>query len=138
MSCPLCQPQNEPVLFENHAVRIIAVTDDPSAPGFCRVIWQQHQKEMTDLSPNDRHVLMSWVWATEQAMRTILNPDKINLASFGNMVPHIHWHVIARFADDACFPDSIWANAKREANIQLPEDWHNQMRLALSESNQPH
>ncbi|MBP6116615.1 MAG: HIT family protein [Neisseriaceae bacterium] len=133
MPCPLCQPQNEQVLHQNDAVRIIAVTDDAHAPGFCRVIWQAHQKEMTDLNPAERDTFMHWVWATERAMRDVLNPDKINLASFGNMVPHLHWHVIARFNQDACFPDAIWAPAKREAHIDLPTDWQNQMRLALSE-----
>ncbi|MBP6562854.1 MAG: HIT family protein [Neisseriaceae bacterium] len=139
MSCPLCQPQNEQVLLQNDVVRIIAVHDDANAPGFCRVIWHAHQKEMTDLSPSERHLFMHWVWATEQAMRAVLNPDKINLASFGNMVPHLHWHVIARYAQDACFPDAIWATPKRGPNQHpaLAEDWPNQMRLALSHSHQP-
>lgn len=138
MSCPLCLPNNEQVLYQNQAVRIIAVNDDINAPGFCRVIWHAHQKEMTDLSPTERHTLMHWVWATEQAMRNVLNPDKINLASFGNMVPHLHWHVIARFNDDACFPDAIWASPKRKAQPVLPDNWQNQMRLALSQIDQPH
>jgi len=50
-------------------------------------------------------------------LRDTLQPDKINLASLGNQVPHLHWHVIPRFADDAHFPDPIWAAARREGQM---------------------
>ena len=52
--------------------------------------------------------------SAEQALRELMQPAKINLASFGNMVPHLHWHVIARFADDRHFPGSIWCEPRRE------------------------
>jgi diadenosine tetraphosphate (Ap4A) HIT family hydrolase len=45
-----------------------------------------------------------------------MNPDKINLASLGNVVPHLHWHVIPRFADDAHFPSPVWAQAQRPSS----------------------
>jgi len=47
-------------------------------------------------------------------LRNVLKPHKINLAEFGNMTPHLHWHVIARNLDDAHFPNSIWG-ARRQA-----------------------
>ena len=50
----------------------------------------------------------------ERMLRAELAPDKINLASFGNFVPHLHWHVIPRFADDPYFPGSIWSAKQRE------------------------
>ncbi len=68
---------------------------------------------MTDLGERDR--LMEVVFACESALRQLYKPDKVNLASLGNVVPHVHWHVIARFADDAHFPDAIWAPARRPA-----------------------
>ena len=52
----------------------------------------------------------------EQCLREHLSPAKINLAALGNMVPHLHWHVIARFADDTHFPGSVWAPVQRESN----------------------
>ncbi|MEI4902545.1 HIT domain-containing protein, partial [Klebsiella pneumoniae] len=48
------------------------------------------------------------------ALRSLYSPDKVNLASLGNVVPHLHWHVIARFRDDAHFPDPIWSVPRRE------------------------
>jgi diadenosine tetraphosphate (Ap4A) HIT family hydrolase len=55
------------------------------------------------------------VFACESVLRELYQPEKVNLASFGNVVPHVHWHVIARFVDDAHFPDAIWAPARRTA-----------------------
>ena len=56
---------------------------------------------------------MDAVYATESALRELLSPDKINLASLGNAVPHLHWHVIPRWRDDRHFPKSIWAAPER-------------------------
>jgi len=53
------------------------------------------------------------VFAAEAALRRVTQPDKINLASFGNMVPHLHWHVIPRYAGDRHFPNSIWGEPMR-------------------------
>lgn len=94
--------------------------DDADYPGFCRVIWQAHVAEMTDLEAVDRDHLMHCVFALETAMRACFTPLKINLASLGNQVPHVHWHVIARHADDAHFPDPIWAARKRTGAAHAP------------------
>lgn len=111
-SCPLCHPGNETVLWRDAHCRVILV-GDADYPGFCRVIWQQHAKEMTELAESERARLMQVVFAAEQTLRELLEPDKINLASLGNQVPHLHWHVIPRFSDDAHFPDPVWAARKR-------------------------
>jgi diadenosine tetraphosphate (Ap4A) HIT family hydrolase len=112
--CPLCRPDKETMLWSDARCRVILV-DDPDYAGFCRVIWQRHVKEMTDLTDSDRGHFMAVVFAVEQALRELLHPDKMNLASLGNQAPHLHWHVIPRFTDDAHFPDPIWAARKRHA-----------------------
>jgi len=81
-------------------------------PGFCRVIWRSHVAEMSDLAGPDRGHLMALVFATESALRRLYAPQKINLASLGNLVPHLHWHVIPRFLDDPHFPAPIWSVAE--------------------------
>jgi diadenosine tetraphosphate (Ap4A) HIT family hydrolase len=118
-SCPLCDVDGEEVLWRDDFCRVIWV-DEPDYPGFCRVILNRHAKEMTDLAPQERRRLMDVVFAVEAAVRTALTPDKINLASLGNMVPHLHWHVIPRFADDRHFPDPIWARPLRDAGCRKP------------------
>ncbi|HRQ56372.1 MAG TPA: HIT family protein [Azoarcus taiwanensis] len=113
MTCPLCVPVAETVLWQDEACRVIAV-DDQAFPGFCRVVWSAHVAEMSDLLPAERQHLLDVVLATEKALRSLMQPDKINLASLGNLVPHLHWHVIPRFRDDANFPDPIWAPVRRD------------------------
>lgn len=116
-TCSLCHPQQETVLWRNARCRVI-LADDPAHAGFCRVIWRVHVKEMTDLAPAERHDLMSVVFAVEQVLREVLQPDKINLASLGNQVPHLHWHVIPRFAGDAHFPDPVWSAPRRKGEMR--------------------
>jgi diadenosine tetraphosphate (Ap4A) HIT family hydrolase len=69
---------------------------------------------MTDLTHGERDHLMTLVFAVEEAIRHVMHPDKINIAALGNMVPHIHWHVIPRYKDDAFFPGSVWSQKVQE------------------------
>lgn len=113
-ACPLCAPKDETVLWQDPRCRVIFV-DDPDYPGFCRVVWQAHIKEMTDLAASDRNHFMSVVFAVEAVLCELLLPDKINLASLGNQTPHLHWHVIPRYRDDAHFPTPVWSARLRDA-----------------------
>lgn len=110
--CVLCLlDKNEPVY--RHEKWYVLLVNDADYPGFCRVVWNEHISEMTDLSAEDRTELMNVVWLVEKTVRKIIQPEKINLASLGNMVPHLHWHIIPRYSNDRHFPDSIWSASKR-------------------------
>jgi diadenosine tetraphosphate (Ap4A) HIT family hydrolase len=112
--CELCTQDGGLILWRDDRCRVVLIAD-PDYAGFCRVIWGSHVKEMTDLAPAAQAHCMQVVFAVERAVRTVLNPHKINLASLGNMTPHLHWHVIPREVTDPHFPDSIWAARKRSA-----------------------
>ncbi len=112
--CPLCRDDGGSVLWRDDFCRVV-LADEPGYPGLCRVILARHVGEMTDLDEPDRVRLVRVVLGAEAALREVLAPDKINLASLGNQVPHLHWHVIPRFRDDRHFPDPIWAAARRAA-----------------------
>lgn len=131
MTCPLCDAVGEEILWQEDFCRVIYVTDTPDYPGFCRVILNRHIKEMTDLAPAERSRLMDVVWKTEQAVRDVLHPDKINLASLGNVVPHLHWHVIPRFENDRHFPNPIWGEAKRDTKTNPNTTLSNALQKAL-------
>jgi len=120
-ACPLCQPENENLLWRDATLRVILVKD-PDYPAFCRVILNRHVQEMTDLPLEERLRLMQAVFAVETALRELLHPDKINLASLGNQVPHLHWHVIPRFGDDAHFPDPVWAARRRDGQAHAVDE----------------
>jgi diadenosine tetraphosphate (Ap4A) HIT family hydrolase len=100
------------MVLRTDLLRVVAVAD-ADHPGFCRVIVNAHVKEMTDLDPPTLARVMAAVYAVEDALRVVLNPHKINLASLGNVTPHLHWHVIPRFVDDAHFPKPIWGERQR-------------------------
>ena len=112
-TCELCASAGGKLLWESSLCRVVLV-DEPDYPGFCRVICNRHVREMTDLSEDERGQLMRVVFAVEAVLRKLARPDKINIASLGNVTPHIHWHVIPRWHDDRCFPNPIWAAPVRE------------------------
>ena len=114
MTCELCELKVEPI-WRDDKLAVILV-DDQAYPGFCRVIWRAHVKEMSDLAPADRLLLNDAVWHVELAVRDVMAPGKVNLASLGNMTPHLHWHVIPRYADDAHFPNPVWSEAVRKTD----------------------
>ena len=130
MTCELCETTGGELLWRDDRCRVVLV-DDPDYPGFCRVIWAGHIKEMTDLTAAERRHLMEVVFAVEDAVRATLAPDKINLASLGNVVPHLHWHVIPRYRSDRHFPNPIWGAAKREAVPTPAAGWPERLRAAV-------
>jgi diadenosine tetraphosphate (Ap4A) HIT family hydrolase len=111
--CSLCNEDGGTVVLRNELLRVVFV-DEPEYPGYTRVIVNAHVREMTDLTPSLLARVMSTVYAVEDALRAILLPHKINLASLGNQVPHLHWHVIPRFEDDPHFPQPVWGARQRE------------------------
>lgn len=113
--CELCEKIGGELLWQDAFCRVILV-DDQDYRGFCRVVWHEHTREMSDLTAVQQNRLMRVVFAVEAALRDTLKPDKINLASLGNMVPHLHWHVIPRFREDKHFPNPIWGAAQRTAS----------------------
>jgi diadenosine tetraphosphate (Ap4A) HIT family hydrolase len=119
--CELCAASGGELLWRDEFCRVVNV-EEADYPGFCRVVLQRHVKEMTDLSPPERSRLMDAVFATETALRDLMHPDKINLASLGNVTRHLHWHVIPRFRDDRHFPQPIWASAPHPATARPVPD----------------
>jgi diadenosine tetraphosphate (Ap4A) HIT family hydrolase len=124
-NCTLCKEELKPeegqLIWRGDDCRVILV-NDPDLPGFCRVIWNRHVAEMTDLSYGEREHLMSLVFAVEEAIRHVMHPDKVNVASLGNMVPHLHWHVIPRYKDDAFYPSTAWSQRVHETPEAVLQD----------------
>jgi len=131
-TCPLCDTQGENILWQDDLCRVILAIE-PDYPGFLRVILKAHMREMTDLAGPDQAAFMRVVLAAESALRTALAPDKINLASLGNVVPHLHWHVIPRFENDPHFPNPVWGSRLRDTPRQAPADLADQLCASLNQ-----
>jgi diadenosine tetraphosphate (Ap4A) HIT family hydrolase len=129
VSCELCNQPGGTLVWQDADCRVVLV-DDADYPGFCRVIWQHHVREMTDLSSGERAHLMEIVFGVETSVRLVMQPHKINLASLGNMTPHVHWHIIPRYASDKHFPQPIWGAAQRAGAGQVAPGW----RITLADT----
>ncbi len=116
--CELCHGDGGAIVLANEWLRVTLV-DEPNYPGYARVIWNDHVREMTELTDDERERLMKTVFAVESAQLEVLEPLKMNLASLGNMTPHLHWHLIARFADDLHYPQPVWGAPQRAPNDQM-------------------
>ena len=113
-NCALCSSQKYPIIWANNLLRIVLINDQ-NYRGYCRVDLINHVKEMADLDEETRNEFMGVIFQTEKIIKEYLQPDKINLASLGNITPHLHWHIIPRYLSDSHFPDSIWSEKKRNA-----------------------
>ncbi|BAO80321.1 diadenosine tetraphosphate Ap4A hydrolase and other HIT family hydrolase [Serpentinimonas raichei] len=129
--CPLCAHEGGLLLLRQHKLRIVRVAGAQDAlpadvqtlvqpealaepfPAYYRVIWNAHVAEWSDLSEAEQGLCMRAVNAVERVLRLQLQPSKINLAALGNVVPHLHWHVLARFEWDSHYPAPVWAAAQR-------------------------
>ncbi len=131
--CELCQQSGGEVVWDDPHCRVVLIAgpEGHAFPGFCRVIWRAHVCEMGDLLYQQREHLMKIVFLTEMALRRLIQPDKINLASLGNMTPHLHWHVIPRWHNDSHFPAPIWA-APRRAEPQRIRPERDAMHAAMA------
>ena len=91
-------------------------------------------KEIIDLSKKDQHLLMDEIEIISKIMKKIFSPDKLNIASLGNIVPQLHIHIIARYKVDVCWPNSIFNGKSEVYEDKKREEVINKIRKTLKES----
>lgn len=119
-ACVLCDSDGGEVICRNDLFRIIWV-EDKNYPGFVRVILNQHCQEMSDLAEDAATTIFKTLLKIEKILVELYRPDKINLASLGNVVPHLHWHIIPRYKNDLHFPNPIWGEISNPSYIAPAE-----------------
>jgi diadenosine tetraphosphate (Ap4A) HIT family hydrolase len=90
----------------------VRLMDDERFPWLLLVPQQAGAEEWTDLSQANQHVLADEIAAVVSAVRSLFEPDKMNIATLGNQVRQLHVHVIARNTDDAAWPDAVWCHGQ--------------------------
>ena len=120
LPCPLCAGVANRVVWHCAAWRVVHADScaEEDFPAFYRLVSNAHHEEWTDLPEPLRQEGMAILACIETVLRQCLHPRKINLASLGNVVPHLHWHIIARFDWDSHFPDPVWAALRRAPDAQ--------------------
>ena len=85
-----------------------------------KIFTQHPYKELSDCDPTTQAEILKAMLIVEETMRFYYNPKKINIAMFGNYLPHLHIHVMARFEEDSHFPESMWGVKQRDGELHLP------------------
>ncbi len=94
---------------------------EPSEIPWVKIFTQEPYKELSDCPDRIANKLWQIALITEKAMIDYFEPDKINIASFGNYTPRVHIHVMARFTKDSFFPEPMWGTKQRESDLHLPD-----------------
>jgi len=105
-------------LYENNFFYILK--EESSIP-WVKIFTQKPYKELSDCDALTRDAILKTMLLVEEVMRSYYQPEKINIALFGNYVPHVHIHIMARFKEDSHFPESMWGVKQREASLDLPD-----------------
>ncbi|MDD3463008.1 MAG: HIT family protein [Sulfurospirillaceae bacterium] len=120
-------------IFENEYFYILK---ENSHIPWVKIFSQKPYKELSQCDEQTKNALLTCMLEVEKAMLEFYNPTKINIAIFGNYVPHVHIHVMARFELDSHFPESMWGVKQREAQIELCdfEDFMEFLKKRLSKN----
>ena len=106
-------------IWENDHLRIeIEKSEIPWLKIFTKIPY----REMSEVPPETKRQIYTLLDLIEREMLSYYRPTKINIASFGNYMPHVHWHIMARFEEDSYFPEPMWGVKQREAILVLPSE----------------
>jgi diadenosine tetraphosphate (Ap4A) HIT family hydrolase len=86
----------------------LLVVDDANYPWFILLPNREQITEIHQLSKTDQQQLLTESMFFCQCLEQVFQPDKLNIAALGNVVPQLHIHHIARFTTDACWPAPVW------------------------------
>jgi len=104
-------------IYENENIKIVI---EKSEIPWLKIFTQIPFKEMSEVPSEVKFQIYELLDIIEVEMLAYFNPRKINIASFGNYMPHMHWHIMARFEEDSYFPEPMWGTKQREACLSLP------------------
>ena len=104
-------------IYENKNIRI--EVEESEIP-WLKIFTQNPYKEMSDCSIETKKNIWLLLDLIEKEMLDYYQPEKINIASFANYVPQVHWHIMARFKEDSFFPEPMWGVKQRESQLNIP------------------
>ena len=98
------------------------IENEKSEIPWLKIFTKEPYKELGDVPKSLRVRLWEMYDLVEDEMKKYYNPKKINMASFANMLPRVHLHVMARFEEDSYFPNPMWGEKLRVAKLNLPDE----------------
>jgi len=107
------------IIYEN---KDFYIEKEESEIPWLKIFTKYPYKELGDMPKELRNELWNIYDIVEDEMKRYYRPTKINMASFANMLPRVHLHVMARFENDSFFPNPIWGEKLREGQVRLPDE----------------
>ncbi|MEA2019840.1 MAG: HIT family protein [Campylobacterota bacterium] len=104
------------IIYQNSLIKLEI---EPFEIPWIKIFTQKPIKEFSQCNDKLKLEIFRVLDIVEKEMLSFFNPDKINIASFGNYVPHVHFHIQARFKDDSYFPEPTWGKKQRESTIKI-------------------
>ena len=101
------------MIYEN---RLIKIEVESSEIPWLKIFTKKEHKEFSECSLEEKMEIWRVLDVIEREMLAFFKPKKINIASFGNYMPHVHWHIMARFEEDSYFPEPMWGEKQREGS----------------------
>jgi len=93
------------------------LNEDQFFPGYVLLVLRRHVSELYQLSAGERATLMEEVSRVAAALARVFRPVKMNYELLGNLVPHIHWHLVPRLPTDPGLRGPIWTVEHRPAPL---------------------
>jgi diadenosine tetraphosphate (Ap4A) HIT family hydrolase len=100
--------------------RWIYIEEESSEIPWLKIFTHQQAKEMTDCEAETQQEIFRVLLILEKAMLEYFQPEKINIASFANYLPKVHWHIMARYKTDSYFPEPMWGKKQRDGVLAYP------------------
>jgi diadenosine tetraphosphate (Ap4A) HIT family hydrolase len=119
MPCPFCElipalrAGNDDYIAELDESFVILAHDQFYA-GYSILVMKEHQEQLAQLPAERQARLWNDVRRVADAIRRVMNPPRINYECLGNMVNHIHWHIVPRYKDDPRKHEPIWLRPEAE------------------------
>ena len=139
-SCPACLrvqaalQGKEPWLVAVLPHSVMLLGDHQAFPGYAVLFSRDHVKELHHLDPAAYAGFTQDLRRASLAVESATGCWKLNLASLGNVLPHLHVHLFPRAVDDELRFEHPWASADRFHSAGSPEErqaWLLRLRNAL-------
>jgi diadenosine tetraphosphate (Ap4A) HIT family hydrolase len=137
VNCPMCPDSQRDNVVAELPSGFVHLQNDADYRGYCILIFRRHAVELFDLTPEERHQWADDIARVGQAVETVCAPDKLNVSMLGNMVPHLHCHLMPRYPTDPEWGGPPAFRSQDERHILPPQEYESlreSLRDALNAS----
>jgi ATP adenylyltransferase len=128
------QLQNLMIKISDLSVSNFYLNRDQTHPGRCILAFNHHRKEVFELTSAELHYFMDDLSKAAKAIQGAFNPDKINYGIYGDIVSHLHVHIVPKHKDGTDWGDAFTNNPESKRLLSKTEYFHyiEQIRNHLS------